>query len=281
VQNESCTPGLEGGARKPPGESRAGAERPPYIERMFGYQPRSIQEKLRVAEALAGLPALERALSSGEISWSAVRELTRVAVRETEHEWLELARDKTLRQLEQMLAGKRSGDTPASPPDLSAQRHVLRFDVAAETFALFRDAMNELRRRSAAALDDDSALLEMARHVLGGPRDEGYASYQVVLSACPECGNGRQQAAGGLVPLDPDVIRMAHCDAQHIGSMPDPSPAPPRPRARREPRRHAETSDRASAAPDAPVGASTRASPSSLEQQNARDGMSRQAELPT
>jgi 5-methylcytosine-specific restriction endonuclease McrA len=197
-----------------------------YVERMFGYKPRSMQEKLRVAEALAGLPALERALSSGEISWSAVRELTRVAVRETEHEWLEFARGKTLRQLEQVLAGKRSGDTPASPPDLSARRHVLRFDVAAETFALFRDAMNELCRRTTAALDDDSALLEMARHVLGGPRDEGYASYQVVLNVCPECGNGRQQAAGGLVPVDPDVIRMAHCDAQHIGSMPDPSPTP-------------------------------------------------------
>jgi len=197
-----------------------------YIERMSGYQPRSIQERLRVAEALEGLPALERALSSGEISWSAVRELTRVAVRETEHEWLAFARGKTLRQLEQVLASKHWGDTPASPPDLSARRHTLRFDVAAETFALFRDAMNELRRRTAAALDDDSALLEMARHVLGGPRDEGYASYQVVLSVCPECGNGRQQASGGLVPVDPDVIRMAHCDAQHIGSMPDPSPTP-------------------------------------------------------
>ena len=126
---------------------------------------------------------------------------------------------------EQVLAGKRSGDTPASPPDLSAQRHILRFDVAAETFALFRDAMNELRRRSATALDDDSALLEMARHVLGGPR-EGRASYQVVLNVRPECDNGRQQAMGGLVPVDPDVIRMAHCDAQHLGSMPDPSSAP-------------------------------------------------------
>jgi len=57
--------------------------------------------------------------------------------------------------------------------------------------------MNELRRRSAAALDDDSVLLELARCVLGGPREEGRASYQVVLSECPECGNGRQQAAGG------------------------------------------------------------------------------------
>ena len=102
---------------------------------------------------------------------------------------------------EQVLAGKRSGDTPASPPDLSAQRHILRFDVAVETFALFRDAMNELRRRSAAALDDDSVLLELARCVLGGPREEGRASYQVVLNVCPECGNGRQQATGGLVPV--------------------------------------------------------------------------------
>jgi hypothetical protein len=240
----------------------------------FGeYVPRSLQEKVRVAEALAGLPALERALSTGEISWSAVRELTRVAVRETEHEWLEFVRGKTLRQLEQVLAGKRSGDTPASPPDLSARRHVLRFDVAAETFALFRDAMNELRRRTAAGLDDDSALLEMARHVLAGPRDEGRASYQVVLHLCPECGSGRQQATGGLVPVDPDVIRMAHCDAQHVGSMPDPSPAPANDLEPDESRgEHPDTSDPASVAPDAPVGASTRESPGSLEHQDAHVG---------
>jgi len=197
-----------------------------YVERMFGYKPRSTQEKLRVAEALEGLPTLAQALSSGELSWSAVRELTRVAVPETEQEWLDFTRGKTLRQLEQVLAGKCSGDTPASPPDLSVQRHTLRFEVVAETFALFRDAMNELRRRAGATLDDDSALLEMARHVLGGPRDEGRASYQVVLNVCPECGSGRQQANGGLVPVDPDVIRMACCDAQHIVPLAERSSAP-------------------------------------------------------
>jgi len=225
------------------------------------------------------LPALERALASGEISWSAVRELTRVAVRETEQEWLAFARGKTLRQLEQVLASKHWGDTPASPPDLSARRHILRFDVAAETFALFRDAMSELRRRTAAALDDDSALLEMARCVLGGPREEGYASYQVVLSVCPECGNGRQQAAGGLVPVDPDVIRMAHCDAQHLGSLPGPSAMPDAssaPANDLEPDEsrgdHPDMSDPASAAPDGPLGASTRGSPSSFEHQNAHVG---------
>ena len=188
-----------------------------YIERLFGYKPHSLQEKLRVAESLEELPALAQALSNGELSWAAVRELTRVVVRETEHDWLQLARGKTLRQLEQLLAGRYRGDGPGSPPDLAAQRHVLRFEVEAETFALFRDALNELRRRTNLGLDDDSALLEMARQVLGGPRDEGRASYQISLSVCPECSAGRQQSAGGLVPVGPDVIRMAHCDAQHLG----------------------------------------------------------------
>jgi len=200
-----------------------------YVERLFGYQPRSLQEKLRVAEALEGLPALARALSSGELSWSATRELTRVVVPDTEQEWLAFAQGKTVRQLEQVLAHRHCGDTPACPPDLSARRHTLRFDVAAETLALFREALSELRRRAGAQLDDDAALLELARCVLGGPSDEGRASYQVVLNVCPDCGNGRQQAAGGLVPVGPDVISMAQCDAQHIslgaGSLAAPNSA--------------------------------------------------------
>jgi len=197
-----------------------------YIERLFGYQPRSLQERLRVAEALEALPALARALASGELSWSAARELTRVAVRDTERVWLEFARGKTLRQLEPVVAQRRSGDTPASPPDLSARRHTLRFEVAAETLASFREALSELRRRAGAPLDDDSALLELARCVLGGPSNEGRASYQVVLHVCPDCGKGRQQAAGGLVPVGADVVCMAQCDAQHIGPVAGPPAGP-------------------------------------------------------
>lgn len=205
-----------------------------YIERLFGYQPRSTQEKLRVAEALEELPAFERALSEGELSWSAVRELTRVAARGTEQQWLELARGKTLRQLEELLAGKRHGDEPSAPPDLSVQRHVLRFEVAAETFALFRDALRELRRRSGAGLDDDAALLELARGVLAGPRDEGRASYQVVLSVCPVCGSGRQHTEGALVPVGPEVVAMACCDGQHLGQLSESRPAPANDRAPRD-----------------------------------------------
>ena len=52
-----------------------------------------------------------------------------------------MAYGKTVRQLEELVAGKREGDAPASPADPSARRHVLRFEVAAETFAIFRQAL--------------------------------------------------------------------------------------------------------------------------------------------
>src|SRR5262249_29297241 len=46
-----------------------------YMERVLGYRPRSAEERLRVARALGSLPGLENALATGELSFSAVREL--------------------------------------------------------------------------------------------------------------------------------------------------------------------------------------------------------------
>ena len=187
-----------------------------YVERLFGYKPRSTQEKLRVAEALEALPAIAQALEQGALNWSAARELSRVAVTETEQEWLGVASGKTVHQLEALVAGKGPGDRPGSSSQPSAQRHVLRFEVAPETLAVFREAMNKLRRSSSGPLDDDSALMLMARHVLGGPTDEGRASYQIALSVCPECRQGAQQASGELVSVGAETVAMADCDGQYL-----------------------------------------------------------------
>jgi 5-methylcytosine-specific restriction endonuclease McrA len=109
---------------------------------------------------------------------------------------------------------------PSAPRDPAAQRRVLRFEVAPETFALFREARSELRRRSHAAFDDDAVLLEMSRLVLGGPRDEGRSSYQVSLHVCSECAAGQQAASGELVSVGPEIVAMARCDGQNIGRLP-------------------------------------------------------------
>jgi hypothetical protein len=196
-----------------------------YAERLLGYKPRSTQERLRVAEALEQLPAMARALEEGTLHWSAVRELTRIAVADNEQAWIDVARGKSVRQLEELVAGKRPGDDPSSPHQPGARRHVLRFEVAPETFALFREALSALRRSLDSTLDEDGALLAMARCVLdgpglGGPREPGRSSYQTVLSVCAECGRGQQLANGELVPVGAEIVAMAQCDGQHIGRVP-------------------------------------------------------------
>jgi hypothetical protein len=98
-----------------------------YIERLFGHSPRLTMEKVRVARALSELGETSEALRSGEISWSAARELTRVAVPETEKDWLAATEQKTVREVERMVSGRKPGDRPEDHPDSRLERHVLRF----------------------------------------------------------------------------------------------------------------------------------------------------------
>jgi hypothetical protein len=69
-------------------------------------------------------------------------------------------------------------------------RHVLRFEVGSATLATFREAMMLVQKDSEQRLDDDAALLSMARQILGGPRDSGRASYQLVVTQCEDCARG-------------------------------------------------------------------------------------------
>lgn len=116
-----------------------------YIERTVGLSGKQTEERLRVGRALTELPLLAEALSSGELCWSAVRELTRVATAETEQSWRDWALgDSALgagtgrrrsREIEAAVAGRKRGDTPSDRHDPALVRHTLRFDVRADTMA--------------------------------------------------------------------------------------------------------------------------------------------------
>jgi hypothetical protein len=190
-----------------------------YVGRLFGYGARLVQEKLRVAEALEGLPAMKDALKAGQICWSALRELTRVATAESELDWLASAQGKTVRDVEKLVAGLGPGSRPTDERDPAIARHVLRFEVTGEVLATVREALAKLQRDAGEALDDDAALLLLARAVLEGPSDEGRSSYQVALTVCEHCQRAYQQGQGELIEVGPEVLEMASCDAQHVGRV--------------------------------------------------------------
>jgi len=65
------------------------------------------REKVRVAHALKPLPCISAAFASGELSFSKVRALTRIADPENEKELLDLARYATAAQVEKLVRAYR------------------------------------------------------------------------------------------------------------------------------------------------------------------------------
>ncbi len=63
----------------------------------------TVAEYLRTGRSLRAFPLLANAYREGAISACKVREITRVATKETESHWLEIARTHTYRQIEKMV----------------------------------------------------------------------------------------------------------------------------------------------------------------------------------
>ena len=78
-----------------------------WLSWRIGVDLPTAREKVRVARALASLPAIEAALTRGELSYAKVRALTRVATPENEPRLLELAQHATGAQLERICRGYR------------------------------------------------------------------------------------------------------------------------------------------------------------------------------
>jgi hypothetical protein len=202
-----------------------------YAERVLGVRTRGLEERLRVARELESLPLLDAALHEGTLCWSAVRELSRVATRDTEGAWQRWAEGRRLREVEQAVASHRPGQRPEDRPDPSLVRHVLRFEVRPETMAMFRDLEARVRAElggapSSGEVDDDTlllVLLEIARRALGGPTDEGRASYQVAVTRCPSCLRTSIDAAGQSHEVDAAVAEMVECDCQDVGVVDGPA----------------------------------------------------------
>ncbi|MBK9032369.1 MAG: hypothetical protein IPL61_13835 [Myxococcales bacterium] len=200
-----------------------------YLERTLGYPPNVARERLRVADALAELPATAAALAAGTVPYSAVRELTRVATSGTERAWLDAMAGKTVREIEGAVAGRRPGDLPESTPDPAHRIHRLRLELSAATFALFLAARRALEETCGQPLTDDDLMAALCRGPLGDGSHVGSATdqpaYQIAVTTCPDCGRAWQDAAGRTVEIAPAAVEQASCDAEVLGRVDGAEPA--------------------------------------------------------
>jgi hypothetical protein len=208
-----------------------------YLEEVFGYAPRTAQEKLRVARDLGELPAMEAALERGEMPYSIVRELSRVATSATETTWIEKARGRNYRQVEQMLAGRKKGDEPTDAPDLALIEHEVTWKLDAATRALLRETRRHIESELGHAIDDATFVEMLCRRATeepihsstsggtnasdssGGsnanesPRAVFRPRVMIHITTCRVCKKSAQHGAGVSFALSKEEIERAACDA--------------------------------------------------------------------
>ena len=97
-----------------------------WLSWRIGLAPGAAREHVRVARALGTLPRLSQALALGELSYSKVRELTRVATPETEERLLAVGRAGTAEHVERIVRGWRCMDRKAEERE-AARRHANRW----------------------------------------------------------------------------------------------------------------------------------------------------------
>ena len=100
------------------------------------------REKVRVAHALAGLPKIAASMSRGELSYSKVRAVTRVASEATEDTFLMIALHGTAHHVERLVSGYRR---------------------AQEALELSREARQHTNRNVSYSFDEDGSLVLKAR----------------------------------------------------------------------------------------------------------------------
>ena len=115
-----------------------------YLQRACGYAPSTAFERMRVAEALEALPAMRGALAAGEVSFSAVKALSRVATPDDEGAWLAAIQHCTVREIEDATRGHHPGDGPDAAPDPAIETRTLKLELTPDAYALFRETRRAL-----------------------------------------------------------------------------------------------------------------------------------------
>jgi hypothetical protein len=220
-----------------------------WLSWQCGVDPITAREQVRVGRALAGLPKIRRAFGSGELSYSKVRALIRVATPETEETLVQVARHTTAAQLERLARAyrtvrRREGLEEAN--DRHFRRYaryyfdedgsfVMSLRLSPEEGALVvkaldaaRDEVRKAKKReksdSAESASEDpptptmaDAVVAMAEAALPGEPAvrSGGDRYQVVVHVDVDTliGDGGRSEIEDAVNVAPETARRIACDA--------------------------------------------------------------------
>jgi hypothetical protein len=190
-----------------------------YMERRLGYTPHTARERLRVARALVSLPASAAALTTGALTYTHVRELSRVVTPETEDAWLAAIAGKISFEVQELVAAHAYGDLPTDPPRPNLKPVAIRLELPTEVFALWREVRKVLSDEINADASDAQVMEAVCRQFLDPQNGATRPAHQIGYVQCPTCKAATVNGAGRAIDVRPAVIERAACDARILGDL--------------------------------------------------------------
>lgn len=151
-----------------------------WLSARLGIGLGTAREKVRVARALGKLPALDEALETGQVSYSQVRAVTRVATEDNEETLVNMARQASAAELEYNCrlfrrVQRSSGEEPVEPPPperwlrrTNTDDGLVRIEIQLEP----EQAARVIEACRASAADPVDGLVAMAEMALRGNAPE-------------------------------------------------------------------------------------------------------------
>lgn len=191
-----------------------------FAEKKVGMPKKKAGEAIRIEAALEELPRIRKAFASGEIFWSKVRAIVRVATEATEEAWLEAARSKTSNELERMVKGKEKGQKPSD--DLGTRRTTcqIQYDVPASVKATWDTAIEKVMEELGDGATPLDALKVIAERALLSSEGKG-SPYTVVFHVAPDGRSAWADFDEGRVPIGIDEAFEA-ARSGRVLQLPDP-----------------------------------------------------------
>jgi len=188
-----------------------------YMQRELFYEGHTARERLRVANKLFELPVLAEAFREGELSFSALKELTRIVVPETEEVWRAAATGKTAREVERMVSGLKEGVSPGDRPDPKLEKFRITFEVDGEAFALWRAKRIALENERGQRMTDSEVVKAVSRVDRAGDGTPTPTLHAV--TTCRVCAQSSLVAGGIVTPLGEATRERLLCDSADVGDL--------------------------------------------------------------
>ena len=165
------------------------------------------RDLVELAERAESLPEIRAAFESGDVHWTKLRAIARVASVETERAWLAKAAALSARQLEVAIAG-------------AAAKVRIVLELSVTEAADLEDAVRALRQERGECCSREQAVIALVKRGAGDGSASASANarppFRTVIYRCEGCGHAERETREGPVPVPPATAARAACDADVV-----------------------------------------------------------------